>query len=74
MSFVFSVPVPTYLCGLRVSFFPSLFQFEESILPFRSDVLPVSSGTAVASLALIQKQLKALGLPDWSELSEMGRS
>ena len=39
----------------------------------RSDVLPVSAGSAAASMALLQKQLRGLGIPDWEELKEISR-
>ena len=41
----------------------------------RSDVLPVApgSGSAAGSLALLQKQMHALGLPDWNDLRNLSR-
>lgn len=39
----------------------------------RSDVLPVSAGSAAASMALLQKQLTALGMPDWEVFEALSR-
>lgn len=36
-------------------------------------MLPVSAGSAAASMALLQKQLRGLGIPDWEELKEISR-